>query len=309
MKGVGCMSNVKGSAVLFAAVAMMMFLTGCETTKHSEAMSAEQLRALKQASRQGSVTSKDTKQGGGSLAGQSLSEELLSTETKNASSSKSTPPLISGLNPEKPPNPNLQNGGGAAANIRGSGADLGASSHEDEQFARALVPLDEFNSGGRGPGSSFTDSTTDEEVVRLPDLTDPEESMKPLGKSGLRDGGMRDGGMREVGFELGHVYFGFDQFLIPQVAVRTLQGNAQLLNAKYQNSGVLIEGHCDERGTSDYNLVLGERRAKATRDYLIDLGVLGSRIRIVSYGEERPSCTESQESCWQQNRRAHFVLQ
>ena len=71
------MSNMKGSAVLFAAVAMMMFLTGCETTKHSEAMSAEQLRALKQASRQGSVTSKDTKQGGGSLDGQSLSEETL----------------------------------------------------------------------------------------------------------------------------------------------------------------------------------------------------------------------------------------
>jgi peptidoglycan-associated lipoprotein len=71
---------------------------------------------------------------------------------------------------------------------------------------------------------------------------------------------------------------------------------------------VLIEGHCDERGTNEYNLALGERRARAARDYLTSAGVPESRITIVSYGEERPLCTERTEVCWAQNRRAHFLI-
>lgn len=77
---------------------------------------------------------------------------------------------------------------------------------------------------------------------------------------------------------------------------------------KYANVSVTIEGHCDERGTREYNLALGERRATATRDYLVSLGVAASRIRIISYGEERPVCRESNESCWGQNRRSHFIV-
>ena len=70
----------------------------------------------------------------------------------------------------------------------------------------------------------------------------------------------------------------------------------------------LIEGHCDERGTSEYNLALGDRRANAAKEYLVSLGVDASRIRTVSYGKERPFCPESSEDCWQQNRRAHFLV-
>jgi peptidoglycan-associated lipoprotein len=70
---------------------------------------------------------------------------------------------------------------------------------------------------------------------------------------------------------------------------------------------VLIEGHCDERGTSEYNLALGERRATSAMSYLVSQGVAKSRITIVSYGKERPQCTERTESCRQQNRRAHFL--
>jgi peptidoglycan-associated lipoprotein len=69
-----------------------------------------------------------------------------------------------------------------------------------------------------------------------------------------------------------------------------------------------VEGHCDERGTPEYNLGLGERRANAVRDYLVGLGVAADRITTISKGKESPFCTESGESCWQQNRRGHFIF-
>jgi hypothetical protein len=70
----------------------------------------------------------------------------------------------------------------------------------------------------------------------------------------------------------------------------------------------LFEGHCDERGTNEYNLALGDRRAKAARDYLIALGIAANRIEMLSYGEEKPLCTEETDECWAKNRRAHFVI-
>jgi peptidoglycan-associated lipoprotein len=69
-----------------------------------------------------------------------------------------------------------------------------------------------------------------------------------------------------------------------------------------------VEGHCDERGTAEYNLALGERRANAVRDYLVSLGIPAARIQTVSKGKESPFCTESNEACWQQNRRGHFLI-
>jgi peptidoglycan-associated lipoprotein len=71
---------------------------------------------------------------------------------------------------------------------------------------------------------------------------------------------------------------------------------------------VLIEGHCDERGTNEYNLALGEKRAKAVKDYLTSLGIMPARMSVITYGEEKPVCTEQNEDCWQKNRRAHFVV-
>jgi peptidoglycan-associated lipoprotein len=70
---------------------------------------------------------------------------------------------------------------------------------------------------------------------------------------------------------------------------------------------VTIEGHCDERGSTEYNIGLGERRAQAAKNYLISLGISATRMDTVSWGKERPFCSEHDESCWQQNRRAHFV--
>lgn len=106
---------------------------------------------------------------------------------------------------------------------------------------------------------------------------------------------------------LKHIYFDFDRYDIRTMDAQVLQENARWLKA---NPGALalIEGHADDRGTNEYNLALGENRAKATRDYLVSLGVEGGRITIISYGEERPFCTERHEGCWSQNRRAHFLI-
>jgi peptidoglycan-associated lipoprotein len=106
---------------------------------------------------------------------------------------------------------------------------------------------------------------------------------------------------------LADIFFDFDKYDIRQTDARTLDSNAQWLKSN-PNHLVLIEGHCDERGTNEYNLALGERRAKSTMNYLVSQGVQANRITIISYGEERPSCTEKTEQCWAKNRRAHFLV-
>ena len=103
------------------------------------------------------------------------------------------------------------------------------------------------------------------------------------------------------------VFFDFDKYDIRLMDAKTLEGNAQWLKSN-PNHLVLIEGHCDERGTNEYNLALGERRAKSTMNYLVSQGVQANRITIISYGEERPQCTEHNEACWAKNRRAHFLV-
>jgi peptidoglycan-associated lipoprotein len=102
-------------------------------------------------------------------------------------------------------------------------------------------------------------------------------------------------------------YFDYDQADLRDDARSALAANAEWLK-KFSSIQFLIEGHCDERGTNEYNLALGDRRSNAAKDYLVSLGVDGSRIRTVSYGEERPFCSESAEDCWSKNRRAHFVI-
>jgi len=102
------------------------------------------------------------------------------------------------------------------------------------------------------------------------------------------------------------VFFDFDRYDIRASDARILDANAAWL--KTNNDLVLIEGHCDERGTNEYNLALGERRAKSTMNYLVGQGVQANRITIISYGEERPTCTEHSEACWAKNRRAHFLV-
>jgi len=103
------------------------------------------------------------------------------------------------------------------------------------------------------------------------------------------------------------VYFEYDESSLSDDARGKLARDADLLKSQGQFM-VTLEGHADERGTNEYNLALGERRANAVRDYLGSLGVSGDRLRTISYGEERPVCTQHEESCWSQNRRAHLVI-
>jgi len=103
------------------------------------------------------------------------------------------------------------------------------------------------------------------------------------------------------------VFFAYDSWNITEQARQALSADAEWINA---NPTILlkVEGHCDERGTQAYNLVLGEKRAKAVRNYLAELGVGANRLAVVSYGKERPFCQEHDESCYQQNRRGHIVV-
>ena len=107
--------------------------------------------------------------------------------------------------------------------------------------------------------------------------------------------------------ELRDINFDFDKYDIRPGDARVLDSNATWLKGN-PNHLLLIEGHCDERGTNEYNLALGERRAKSAMNYLVSQGVQANRITIISYGEERPLCTEHTEECWAKNRRAHFLV-
>jgi len=104
------------------------------------------------------------------------------------------------------------------------------------------------------------------------------------------------------------VFFDYDQYSIRKETVPTLKQNAQVLLKRYPTREVLIEGHCDERGTEEYNLILGERRAIAVKNYLVNLGASASSIRVLSLGKNEPFCLQPTPRCFQQNRRAHFVL-
>ena len=103
------------------------------------------------------------------------------------------------------------------------------------------------------------------------------------------------------------VFFAYDSWTISEDGRQALDRDADWMKS---NPGAVIkvEGHCDERGTAAYNLVLGEKRAKAVRNYLVELGIGANRLSVVSYGKERPFCNDHVESCYQQNRRGHLVL-
>ncbi len=114
-------------------------------------------------------------------------------------------------------------------------------------------------------------------------------------------------GMREqFDHEVRDAFFDFDKSDIRDDARSNLNKSAEFLRAN-PNANVSVEGHCDERGSVAYNLGLGDRRANAVKDFLVSLGIAADRIKTISYGKERPFCTEHDETCWQQNRRGHFV--
>ena len=106
---------------------------------------------------------------------------------------------------------------------------------------------------------------------------------------------------------LADAFFALDSVELNQESRGTIQKNGEYMKRR-MSTKIMVEGHADSRGTNEYNLALAERRAGAVRDYLVSLGIAADRITIVSKGEEAPFCTEESESCWQQNRRGHFLF-
>jgi peptidoglycan-associated lipoprotein len=141
--------------------------------------------------------------------------------------------------------------------------------------------------GAGGAGGAAGESVRAPGVMLFPTLPSPQDFAEA---AALRD-----------------IHFDFDRAALRPEDARILDANARWLVA-HAGTLVLIEGHADERGTNEYNLALGESRARVTRDQLIARGVVASRITIVSYGEERPKCRETSEACWANNRRAHFLV-
>ncbi len=150
-----------------------------------------------------------------------------------------------------------------------------------------------YSIAATGPGGTATDSVRitvgagAPEVERTPD---PAKTLEELFRANVYD-----------------AFFDYDKADIRPDAREALAKTAQFLRTHPQIR-VIIEGHCDERGSTEYNLALGDRRAQSAKQFLISLGVAAERIETVSYGKERPFCFVSHEDCWQQNRRAHFVL-
>jgi peptidoglycan-associated lipoprotein len=114
-------------------------------------------------------------------------------------------------------------------------------------------------------------------------------------------------GMEETQGMFKDIHFDFDKYDVKDEYKPELKSIAEWMT-KNAEAKLSIEGHCDERGTNEYNLALGDRRAKGIKDYIVSLGVAGTRVETISYGEEKPLCTDHTEDCWAKNRRAHFVV-
>ncbi|HWP85758.1 MAG TPA: peptidoglycan-associated lipoprotein Pal [Terriglobia bacterium] len=166
----------------------------------------------------------------------------------------------------------------------------------DPQGTRSVSPTESttYTLSGRGPGGSA--SATARLTVTVPPPPPPPPPA-PAREPSLRE---------RFNSAVSDAYFDFDKSDIRDDARVALTRAAEFLRAN-PTVTIQIEGHCDERGSVAYNLGLGDRRANSARDFLISLGVSGDRITTISYGKERPFCTESTEQCWQQNRRAHLV--
>jgi peptidoglycan-associated lipoprotein len=135
-----------------------------------------------------------------------------------------------------------------------------------------------------------------------------------IGEGGVGPGGgsslaqMQSGTLGQNGQgPLSDIHFGYNDYAIQQQDSDVLRSNADWLQ-KHPNSRVQIEGHCDERGSEEYNIALGAKRAQSAKDYLQTLGITPDRLSTISYGKELPICTEHTEDCWQQNRRDHFAV-
>jgi peptidoglycan-associated lipoprotein len=208
--------------------------------------------------------------------------------------------------PPPPPSPTVTLSAAPSTIDRGQSARLTWSSENatkmdlqpgigsvDAQGSRQVSPNDSttYTLTVTGPGGS--DSATARVTVVVPPPPPPPPPPREISEVEL------------FGQSIKHAYFDFDRYNIRSDAGEALSQNADFLRNR-PGLRFAVEGHCDERGSEEYNLGLGDRRANSAKEYLINLGISEGRIRAISYGKSRPACTESNEECWQENRRAHM---
>ena len=158
----------------------------------------------------------------------------------------------------------------------------------------------EASSGLRGLDKNPSEERVGSGVGALLAKADPGSVGRQMDEIRAEQSASTAAGLRDV-------FFAYDSFSISEEGRQALSRDAEWLRSN-QSAQLKIEGHCDERGTSAYNLVLGEKRAKAVRNYLVELGVGANHLAVVSYGKERPFCKDHAESCYSQNRRGHVVV-
>jgi len=175
---------------------------------------------------------------------------------------------------------------------------LSACSTKETRRRTTEQTIDQTEKGGAPPLQGFSKAPSEEAVKPPPPTVTAKADQAEIAVRQAREGLKR---------ALGNVYFEFDRWALTNEGKKNLAESAAALK---QNPVVkiLIEGHCDERGTIEYNLVLGEKRAQETRRYLMTLGVKNP-VGVTSYGKERPVCTEHDESCYWKNRRAHLAVE
>jgi peptidoglycan-associated lipoprotein len=158
--------------------------------------------------------------------------------------------------------------------------------------------------GGSGGGlKGFSKNPSEERLGKGGDIA----SLSSSGMSARQRAELTKEEKAAIEAGLQDVFFGYDQWVLSDPGMEALNLDAQWLK-DHPGAVMKVEGHCDERGTADYNMVLGEKRAKTARGYLIESGVAPKQVAIVSYGKARPFCSDPAESCYQQNRRGHVLL-
>ncbi len=161
---------------------------------------------------------------------------------------------------------------------------------EEPELESSEVPSSEPN------GDLYASSGEGSTEVAIPQSTSISELAKPSD-------------LENLPYTLSDIFFDYDQYVLQTNDLSALETNAKVLLGRYPKKKILIQGHCDERGTEEYNMALGVRRAQTVKDYLADLGVPPENMQVLSYGKEKPFCTQHSWNCWKHNRRSHFVFQ
>ena len=191
----------------------------------------------------------------------------------------------------------------------GSGGPVDSGFFSEEPIIERSSSSGSFSSSGPGNGDFGSDGQANIGNGSTGSFSAKNPFASNSGNGSGMDSGIQESRLQSfsASSDLKDIHFKFDQFDLDDNSRAVLQKNAEYLKNN-PNLHVEVQGHCDERGTNNYNIALGERRAHSTKKYLVAQGVNSTNVHVISYGEEKPFCFSSGEVCWQENRRAHFMV-